>query len=73
MAISIRSVIVGFMSLMVYYAFYYIMQPFLNTFMTNSSNAFNILIVAGIRIILFGVIVGGIFTGSEGEYWEGRM
>jgi hypothetical protein len=69
MAISVRSVLVGFASLVVYYGFYYVLSPFIQTFSSSHSNSFNVFVVVLIPIIIFISIIAGIFTNpTQGGY-----
>jgi len=69
MAISVRSVLIGFASLVIYYGFYYVLKPFINTFADTHSNSFNVFAVVLIPIIIFVTIIAGIFTNPlEGGY-----
>jgi len=68
MAISLKSVLMAFVSLLVYYGLYSVVSSNIQTFSLVSSNAFDIFLVAILPFILFAAIILGGLSSSESEY-----
>ena len=67
MAITINSILVAFTAMLVYYGFYYVMKPFINNFTSTHSNAFDVVLVYLIPLIIFFVIIVAMFTDPDGQ------
>ena len=65
MAVSVTSILKAFMSLLIYYGFYYVMRPWINTFTSTHGNAFDIFLVVLIPFIIFIIIGLSMFTDPD--------
>jgi len=65
MAISLKSALMAFVSLIIYYGLYSVVSSNIQTFSLVSSNAFDIFLVAILPFILFGAIIIGGLSSSE--------
>jgi hypothetical protein len=65
MAISLKSVLMAFAGMLVYYGFYPIIKPFLDTFINTHTNAFDIFAIGLVPLIIFFVIIISMFTNKD--------